>query len=95
MQSDVLFNLCTAILLSVIYIEVCRRLNLTIVGARIGEEFLIWPQTGNPEVRWSEQTDAFDLYVGISIHYFWYIPSGFTLIISSLIELIYLHLQLL
>lgn len=40
---------CSAILLSVIYIEVCRRLNLTIVGARIGEEFLIWPQTGNPE----------------------------------------------
>ncbi|WMV40467.1 hypothetical protein MTR67_033852 [Solanum verrucosum] len=44
-----LFNLCTTILLSVIYIEVCRRLNLTIVGSRIGEEFLIWPQTGNPE----------------------------------------------
>ncbi|KAJ8548146.1 hypothetical protein K7X08_021382 [Anisodus acutangulus] len=40
---------CSAILLSVIYIEVCRRLNLTIVGSRIGEEFLIWPQTGNPE----------------------------------------------
>ncbi|KAL2544363.1 hypothetical protein Fot_13596 [Forsythia ovata] len=38
-----------AILLSVIYIEVCRRLNLTIVGSRVGEEFLIWPQTGNPE----------------------------------------------
>ncbi|KAK4368825.1 hypothetical protein RND71_012617 [Anisodus tanguticus] len=40
---------CSAILLSVIYIEVCRRLNLTIVGSRVGEEFLIWPQTGNPE----------------------------------------------
>ncbi|KAH6820448.1 transglutaminase family protein [Perilla frutescens var. hirtella] len=39
----------SAILLSVIYIEVCRRLNLTIVGARVGEEFLIWPPTGNPE----------------------------------------------
>ncbi|KAK3029743.1 hypothetical protein RJ639_038020 [Escallonia herrerae] len=38
-----------AILLSIIYIEVCRRLNLTIVGSRVGEEFLIWPQTGNPE----------------------------------------------
>ncbi|PSS01292.1 GPI-anchored protein like [Actinidia chinensis var. chinensis] len=41
--------LMAAILLSVIYIEVCRRLNLTIVGSRVGEEFLIWPQTGNPE----------------------------------------------
>ncbi|XAR70736.1 hypothetical protein NMG60_11027708 [Bertholletia excelsa] len=39
----------SAILLSVIYMEVCRRLNLTIVGSRVGEEFLIWPQTGNPE----------------------------------------------
>ncbi|KAL0312347.1 UNVERIFIED_CONTAM: hypothetical protein Sradi_5634000 [Sesamum radiatum] len=39
----------SAILLSVIYIEVCRRLNLTIVGSRVGEEFLIWPPTGNPE----------------------------------------------
>ncbi|KAL7166560.1 hypothetical protein ACSBR2_037268 [Camellia fascicularis] len=39
----------SAILLSVIYIEVCRRLNLTIVGSRVGEEFLIWPQTENPE----------------------------------------------
>ncbi|PSR91361.1 UPF0162 protein like [Actinidia chinensis var. chinensis] len=39
----------SAILLSVIYIEVCRRLNLTIVGSPVGEEFLIWPQTGNPE----------------------------------------------
>lgn len=40
----------TAILLSIIYIEVCRRLGLTIVGSRVGEDFLIWPQTGNPEV---------------------------------------------
>lgn len=39
----------SAILLSVIYIEVCRRLGLTIVGSRVGEEFLIWPQTENPE----------------------------------------------
>ncbi|XP_012837394.1 PREDICTED: uncharacterized protein LOC105957953 isoform X1 [Erythranthe guttata] len=39
----------SAILLSVIYIEVCRRLNLTIVGSRVGDEFLIWPPTGNPE----------------------------------------------
>lgn len=39
----------SAIMLSIIYIEVCRRLNLNIVGSRVGEEFLIWPQTGNPE----------------------------------------------
>ncbi|KAL4564941.1 hypothetical protein LXL04_029018 [Taraxacum kok-saghyz] len=39
----------TAILVSIIYIEVCRRLNLTIVGSRVGEDFLIWPQTANPE----------------------------------------------
>ncbi|CAN0858990.1 hypothetical protein LINGRAHAP2_LOCUS7536 [Linum grandiflorum] len=38
-----------AILLSVIYIEVCRRLGITIVGSRVGEDFLIWPQTENPE----------------------------------------------
>ncbi|KAL8536540.1 hypothetical protein ACS0TY_011944 [Phlomoides rotata] len=46
----VLSSRCSsAILLSVIYIEVCRGLNLTIVGSRVGEEFLIWPPTGNPE----------------------------------------------
>ncbi|XP_076892170.1 uncharacterized protein LOC143543818 isoform X2 [Bidens hawaiensis] len=39
----------SAILLSIIYIEICRRLNLTIVGSRVGEDFLIWPKTGNPE----------------------------------------------
>lgn len=39
----------TAILLSIIYIEVCRRLNLTMLGSRVGEDFLIWPQTENPE----------------------------------------------
>ncbi|KAI8530788.1 hypothetical protein RHMOL_Rhmol11G0086400 [Rhododendron molle] len=39
----------SAILLSIIYIEVCRRLHLTVVGSRVGEEFLIWPQSGNPE----------------------------------------------
>ncbi|OVA13094.1 hypothetical protein BVC80_977g9 [Macleaya cordata] len=39
----------SAILLSVIYIEVCRRIGVTIVGSRVGEDFLIWPQTGNPE----------------------------------------------
>ncbi|GAA0145847.1 hypothetical protein LIER_05941 [Lithospermum erythrorhizon] len=40
---------CSAILFSIIYIEVCRRLNLTILGSRVGEDFLIWPQTGYPE----------------------------------------------
>ncbi|KAL8104195.1 hypothetical protein AgCh_028434 [Apium graveolens] len=39
----------SAIMLSIIYIEVCRRLNLSVVGSRVGEEFLIWPQTENPE----------------------------------------------
>ncbi|KAK3200223.1 hypothetical protein Dsin_023638 [Dipteronia sinensis] len=39
----------SAILLSIIYIEVCRRLGLNIVGSRVGEDFLIWPQTGYPE----------------------------------------------
>ncbi|KAI3703623.1 hypothetical protein L1987_73815 [Smallanthus sonchifolius] len=47
---SVLTSKCgSAILLSIIYIEVCRRLNLTIVGSCVGEDFLIWPQTGNPE----------------------------------------------
>ncbi|XP_071730464.1 uncharacterized protein [Rutidosis leptorrhynchoides] len=49
-----------AILLSIIYIEVCRRLNLTIVGSRVGEEFLIWPQTENPE-------ELFKVYSGHSL----------------------------
>ncbi|XP_031119503.1 uncharacterized protein LOC116022778 isoform X1 [Ipomoea triloba] len=49
LHSVLCFGSCSAILLSVIYIEVCRRLNLTIVGSRVGEDFLIWPQTGNPE----------------------------------------------
>ncbi|XP_050233900.1 uncharacterized protein LOC126682305 [Mercurialis annua] len=39
----------SAILLSIVYIEVCKRLSLTIVGSRVGEDFLIWPQTGNLE----------------------------------------------
>ncbi|CAI9755513.1 unnamed protein product [Fraxinus pennsylvanica] len=47
---SVLSSRCaSAILLGVIYIEVCRRLNLTVVGSQVGEEFLIWPQTGNLE----------------------------------------------
>ncbi|KAI7726977.1 hypothetical protein M8C21_011402 [Ambrosia artemisiifolia] len=39
----------SAILLSIIYIEICQRLKLTIVGSRVGEDFLIWPKTGNLE----------------------------------------------
>ncbi|KAJ0512800.1 putative protein SirB1 [Helianthus annuus] len=39
----------SAILLSIIYIEICQRLKLTIVESRVGEDFLIWPKTGNPE----------------------------------------------
>ncbi|XP_057965150.1 uncharacterized protein LOC131155774 isoform X2 [Malania oleifera] len=39
----------SAILLSIIYIEVCRRLGVTIVGSRVGEDFLIWPQTESLE----------------------------------------------
>ncbi|KAH9616414.1 hypothetical protein KSS87_009121 [Heliosperma pusillum] len=39
----------SAILLSIIYIEVCRRLGLVMVGSRVGEDFLIWPQTETPE----------------------------------------------
>lgn len=39
----------SAILLSIIYIEVCKRLGLTMLGSRVGEDFLIWPQTENPE----------------------------------------------
>ncbi|XP_076912902.1 uncharacterized protein LOC143571337 [Bidens hawaiensis] len=47
---SVLSSKCgSAILLSIIYIEVCRRLNLTIVGSCVGEDFLIWPETENPE----------------------------------------------
>ncbi|KAJ0570854.1 putative protein SirB1 [Helianthus annuus] len=33
----------------IIYIEICQRLKLTIVGSRVGEDFLIWPKTGNLE----------------------------------------------
>ncbi|KAJ0755043.1 putative protein SirB1 [Helianthus annuus] len=39
----------SAILLSIIYIEICQRLKLTILESRVGEDFLIWPKTGNPE----------------------------------------------
>ncbi|CAH1415176.1 unnamed protein product [Lactuca virosa] len=47
---SVLSSKCgSAILLSVIYMEICQRLNLTIVGSRVGEDFLIWPETQNPE----------------------------------------------
>lgn len=49
-QSTNMILVIAAILLSIIYIEVCWRLGLTIVGSRVGEDFLIWPQTGYPEV---------------------------------------------
>ncbi|KFK28584.1 hypothetical protein AALP_AA7G016000 [Arabis alpina] len=39
----------TAFLLSVIYIEVCTRLGVPIVGSRVGEDFLIWPKLDYPE----------------------------------------------
>lgn len=39
----------SAIMLSIIYIEICRRLGISIVGSCVGEGFLIWPLTGNPE----------------------------------------------
>ncbi|KAG7616571.1 Protein SirB1 N-terminal [Arabidopsis thaliana x Arabidopsis arenosa] len=39
----------TAFLISVIYIEVCKRLNVPIVGSPVGEDFLIWPKTEYPE----------------------------------------------
>lgn len=38
----------SAILLSIIYTEVCQRLGLTMLGSRVGEDFLIWPQTESP-----------------------------------------------
>ncbi|KAG2315408.1 hypothetical protein Bca4012_066222 [Brassica carinata] len=39
----------SAFLFSVIYIEVCQRLGVPIVGARVGENFLVWPKTENPD----------------------------------------------
>ncbi|XP_010434442.1 PREDICTED: uncharacterized protein LOC104718399 isoform X1 [Camelina sativa] len=39
----------TAFLISVIYIEVCKRLDVPIVGSPVGEDFLIWPKTEYPE----------------------------------------------
>lgn len=38
-----------AFLISVIYIEVCQRLGVPILGSRVGEDFLIWPKTEYPE----------------------------------------------
>ncbi|XP_042440400.1 uncharacterized protein LOC122025633 isoform X1 [Zingiber officinale] len=35
------------IMFSVIYVEVCQRLGVAIVGSPVGEDFLIWPQSGN------------------------------------------------
>ncbi|KAJ4811453.1 UPF0162 protein [Rhynchospora pubera] len=42
-------NCGTAIMLSVIYMEICRRLGVKIVGSPLGEDFLIWPHTQTPE----------------------------------------------
>ncbi|KAL1224734.1 hypothetical protein V5N11_027896 [Cardamine amara subsp. amara] len=39
----------SAFLLSVIYIEVCKRLGVSIVGSPVGEDFLIWPKMEYPE----------------------------------------------
>ncbi|KAF8115089.1 hypothetical protein N665_0030s0130 [Sinapis alba] len=39
----------TAFLFSVIYIEVCQRLGVPIVGARVGEDFVVWSKTENPD----------------------------------------------
>ncbi|WP_423797083.1 transglutaminase family protein, partial [Mycobacterium tuberculosis] len=36
-------------MISIIYMEICRRLGVNIVGARVGEDFLIWPHTENLE----------------------------------------------
>ncbi|XP_018447100.1 uncharacterized protein LOC108818682 isoform X2 [Raphanus sativus] len=47
---SVLNSRCSsAFLFNVIYIEVCQRLGVPIVGARVGEDFLVWPKTENPE----------------------------------------------
>ncbi|XP_074573247.1 uncharacterized protein LOC141829629 isoform X2 [Curcuma longa] len=35
------------IMFSVVYVEVCQRLGVNIVGSKVGEDFLIWPQSGN------------------------------------------------
>lgn len=51
-----------AFLFSVIYIEVCQRLGLPIVGARVGEEFLIWPKTENPEELFEVATSGKSLF---------------------------------
>lgn len=40
----------TDIMFSVIYVEVCQRLGVAIVGSPVGEDFLIWPQSGNSAV---------------------------------------------
>ncbi|XP_078163712.1 transglutaminase family protein isoform X2 [Carex rostrata] len=42
-------NCGTAIMLSVVYMEICQRLGVSIVGSPLGEDFLIWPRTQTPE----------------------------------------------
>lgn len=56
----------SAIVLSIIYIEVCRRLGLTIVGSRVGEDFLIWPQTENPRELFKVRDSGHSLFAIIN-----------------------------
>ncbi|KAF2614001.1 hypothetical protein F2Q70_00013144 [Brassica cretica] len=48
--------------LSVIYIEVCQRLGVPILGAKVGEEFLVWPKTENPEELFEVATSGKSLF---------------------------------
>ncbi|WZZ09195.1 hypothetical protein YC2023_095116 [Brassica napus] len=60
---SVLTSRCgTAFLFSVIYIEVCQRLGVPIVGAKVGEEFLVWPETENPEELFEVATSGKSLF---------------------------------
>ncbi|XP_013622155.1 PREDICTED: uncharacterized protein LOC106328287 isoform X1 [Brassica oleracea var. oleracea] len=52
----------TAFLFSVIYIEVCQRLGVPILGAKVGEEFLVWPKTENPEELFEVATSGKSLF---------------------------------
>ncbi|KAG5389531.1 hypothetical protein IGI04_031072 [Brassica rapa subsp. trilocularis] len=60
---SVLTSRCgTAFLFSIIYIEVCQRLGVPIVGAKVGEEFLVWPETENPEELFEVATSGKSLF---------------------------------
>ncbi|CAH8354336.1 unnamed protein product [Eruca vesicaria subsp. sativa] len=56
----------TAFLFSVIYIEVCQRLGVPIVGARVGEDFLVWPKTENPEELFEVVTSGKSLFAVVN-----------------------------